>query len=113
MLNKKKEKLFIADLIADPAVAYPAYYTVSISMAKNEMLHSVLIAVHSFDFEHYDIPKDHEAIFTSLHSGTFPIYKEKYAIGYFGGRMMYLESHGWKSLPATEDLFKLENWLVG
>jgi len=45
-------------------------------------------------------------------SGTFPIYKEKYIVGYFGNKMMYLESYGWKGMPATADIFKLENWLV-
>jgi hypothetical protein len=26
--------------------------------------------------------------------------------------MMYLESNGWKGMPATADIFKMENWLV-
>ena len=47
-----------------------------------------------------------------MHSGMFPIYKEKYIVGYFGQKLMYLESHGWKSMPATEEIFKMENWLV-
>ena len=112
MYNKKKERLYISDLLDDPAVAYPAYYVLSLTMHKNEMLHSALMALHSFDFNYYEIPKNHEDIFSMFHSGTFPIYKEKYIVGYFGNKMMYLESNGWKGMPATEDIFKLENWLV-
>jgi hypothetical protein len=112
MYQKKKEKLYITDLLDDPAISYPAYYLLSTSMAKNEMLHTALAALHSYDFSHYTLPKNFDDIFTMFHSGTFPIYKEKYLVGYFGNRMMYLESHGWKGLPATADIFKLENWLV-
>ena len=112
MYQKKKEKLYISDLIDNPAVVYPAYYVVSMSMHKNEMLHTALIALHSFDFSYYETPKNHEDIFAMFHSNMFPIYKEKYIVGYFGNKMMYLESHGWKGMPATEDIFKIENWLV-
>lgn len=112
MYQKKKEKLYISELLDDPAVAYPSYYTLSLSMHKNEILHTALIALHSFDFSHYESAKGFNDIFAMLHSGTFPIYKEKYLVGYFGGKMMYLESNGWKSMPATEDLFQLEYWLV-
>jgi hypothetical protein len=49
---------------------------------------------------------------TMFDSGNFPLYKEKYIIGYFGCKMMYLESNGWKRMPATADIFNLENWLV-
>jgi len=112
MYNKKKERLYISELLDDPAVAYPAYYVVSLTMHKNEMLHSALMALHSFDFSYYECAKTFDDIFAMLHSGTFPIYKEKYIIGYFGNKMMYLESNGWKSMPATADIFKMENWLV-
>ena len=112
MYQKKKEKLYISELLDNPAVVYPAYYVLSPSMYKNEMLHSALMALHSFDFSYYETAKSFDDIFTMLHSGTFPIYKEKYIVGYFGNKMMYLASNGWKGLPSTEDIFKIENWLV-
>jgi len=112
MYQKKKERLYISELLNNPAVVYPAYYVLSTSMHRNEMLHSALISLHSFDFSYYEIAKSYEDIFAMLHSGTFPIYKEKYIIGYFGNKMMYLESNGWKGMPATSDIFKIENWLV-
>ena len=112
MYLKKKEKLYICELLDNPAVTYPAYYMVSTSMYNNEMLHSALIALHNFDFSYYEIPISCDDIFSMFNSGTFPLYKEKYVVGYFGNKMMYLESNGWKSMPATEDIFKMENWLV-
>ena len=112
MYQKKKERLYICDIMDNPAVAYPSYYLLSTSMFKNEMLQTALISLHSYDFSYYERPKNHEDIFAMLHSGTFPIYKEKYIVGYFGNKMMYLESHGWKAIPSTEDIFKMENWLV-
>ena len=112
MYQKKKERLYISDLLENPAVSYPAYYTLSSSMIRNEMLQSAIIALHSYDFFYYETPKSFDDIFAMLHSGTFPIYKEKYIVGYFGGKMMYLESAGWRAMPATEALFRLENWLV-
>lgn len=110
--QKKKEKLYISDLVEDPAFSYPTYYTLSSAMIKNEMLHSAIIALHSYNFTYYEIPKSFDDIFSMFNNGLFPIFKEKYIVGFFGGKMMYLESHGWKSMPATEALFKLENWLV-
>ena len=112
MYQKKKERLYICDIMDDPAVLYPSYYVLSTSMHKNEMLQTALISLHSFDFSYYVTAKSQEDIFAMLHSGTFPIYKEKYIVGYFGNKMMYLESHGWKAMPATEDIFNMENWLV-
>jgi len=26
--------------------------------------------------------------------------------------MMYLQSNGWKAMPANEDIFKMESWLI-
>lgn len=112
MYQKKKERLYISELLPNPAVSYPSYYTLSSSMVKNEMLHSALIDLHSFDFSFYETPQKYDDIFAMLYSGCFPIYKEKYIIGYFGNKMMFLESNGWKGMPVTEDIFKLENWLV-
>jgi hypothetical protein len=111
-LKKKKEKLYVTDLLTTPASCYPCYYLLSTSMKENELLHNAIIALHSYHFSAYHIPESFHEIFTMLHSGCFPIYKEKYIIGYFGQKMMYLESHGWRALPAVEELFKLENWLV-
>jgi hypothetical protein len=112
MYQKKKERLYISDLLEDPAVAYPSYYTLSPAMYHNEVLRSTITLLHSFDFAFYEIPKSFKDIFMMLHSGSFPIYKEKYIIGFFGHKMMYLEPSGWKGLPATEEIFDLENWLV-
>lgn len=112
MYQKKKERLYICDLLEDPALTYPSYYVVSSRMMKNEMLHAALVSLHSFDLSWYETPKSFDDIFKMFDSGTFPIYKEKYIIGYFGSRMMFLESNGWKGMPATADIFKLENWLV-
>ena len=112
MYNKKKERFYITELLDNPAVSYPAYYVLSSAMLKNEMLHTALIALHSFDFSYYEKARSYDDIFAMLHSGMFPIYKEKYIVGYFGNKMMYLESNGWKAMPATEEIFKMENWLV-
>ncbi len=112
MYNKKKERLYICDLLDNPAVPYPSYYVLSSAMHNNEMLQTALIALHSFDFNYYETATSYEDIFAMFHSGTFPIYKEKYIVGYFGNKMMYLESNGWKGMPSTEDIFKMENWLV-
>ncbi|RLA67387.1 MAG: hypothetical protein DRQ78_02750 [Epsilonproteobacteria bacterium] len=112
MYQKKKEKLYISELIDNPTVPYPAYYVLGSSLHKNEMLHTALIALHRFDFSYYEVAKSYADIFTLLHSGSFPIYKEKYVVGYFGNKLMYLESNGWKGMPSTEDIFKIENWLV-
>ena len=92
MYQKKKERLYICDLLDDPAVAYPAYYLLSASMFKNEMLQTALISLHAFDFSYYERPKNHEDIFAMLHSGTFPIYKDKYIVGYFGTKPLWTES---------------------
>lgn len=112
MYHKKKERLYITDLLEEPTVPYPSYYVLSHSMHENEMLQAALVSLHSFDFNYYEHAKSYEDIFAMLRSGSFPIYKEKYIVGYFGNKMMYLESNGWKSMPSTEELFKMENWLV-
>ena len=112
MYQKKKEKLYISELLDDPAVTYPSYYSVSTSLYKNESFHEALIALHSFNFLHYELAKSHNDIFAMLYSGAFPVYKERYIVGYFGNKLMYLESNGWKGMPATEDIFNVENWLV-
>ena len=112
MFNKRKERLYIKDLLRDPALTYPGYYILSSSMIKNEMLLSALEALHSFNFSYYEKPKSYQDIFAMFAGGIFPIYKEKYIVGYFGGKMMYLESHGWKSMPATQEIFDMENWLI-
>ena len=112
MYQKKKERLYISDLLDNPAIPYPSYYVLSTSMHKNEIFQSALISLHSFDFSYYETAKTYEDIFAMFISGTFPSYKEKYIVGYFGHNMMYLERNGWKVMPSTEDIFKMENWLV-
>jgi hypothetical protein len=108
----KKERFYISDIIDDPVVTYPSYYLLSRSMHDNEMLHVALTAIHQMEFDFYHIPKDADEIFRLLQAGQFPIFKEHYAVGYFGGRVMYLESNGWKSMPMTKDAFRMENWLI-
>lgn len=112
MYQKKKERLYVSDLLDDPSVGYPAYYVLSQSMLKNEMLQFAITILHSLDFEHYEHPRSYEDIFAMFSGGLFPIYKEQYVVGYFGGKMMYLESAGWRAMPCTEDVFKMENWMV-
>ncbi|HHD75932.1 MAG TPA: hypothetical protein ENK82_02830 [Campylobacterales bacterium] len=112
MYQKKKERLYVSELLEEPVVAYPAYYVVSASMMKNEMFHHALMVLHAMDFEHYEHPKSHEDIFSMFESGLYPIYKELHVVGFFGGKMMYLESAGWKAMNCTQDVFKMENWLV-
>jgi len=112
MYNKKKERLYITDLVENPPVVYPMYYIVSKSLKENEMLQSSLIATHLSDFENYKKPKDWSELFNSLNMGIFPIYKEQYVVGRFGGKLMYLESAGWKSMNVTEDVFDMNLWLI-
>lgn len=108
----KKERLYISDFVDEPVVAYPSYYLLSKSSANNEILRTTLEAIHMFAFEPYRVAKDSEDIFAILDSGQFAIFKEYYAVGYFGGRVMYLETNGWKSMPMTRDAFLMENWLI-
>ncbi len=112
MYNKKKERIYITELIVDPPISYPMYYTVSSAMKENEMLIDTLCAIHLSDFERHQVPDSASAIFKSLGFGAFPIFKEQYAIGNFGGKLMYLDSAGWKSLTVTQDLFDLNHWLI-
>ena len=112
MFKNKKERLYITDILPEPPIEYPAYYILSQALIKNEMLHQSLIDIHSYEFNYYKIPKGFDDIFNSISSGCFPIYKERYPVGYFGGKLMYLESYGWKAMPCNKDIFKLENWLV-
>ncbi len=112
MYNKKKERLYITELIVDPPISYPMYYTVSSSMKDNEMLLDTLRAIHLSDFDNHQEPLNASVLFDSLGMGGFPIYKEQYAIGNFGGKLMYLDSSGWKSLTVTQDIFDLDQWLI-
>ena len=112
MYQKKKERLYIRELLEDPAMGYPAYYLLSASMLRNEMLQETIVSLHSCDFASYGTPKDFDEIFTRFGSGSFAIYNEQYIVGYFGGKMMYLEPSGWRAMPATEALFDLKNWLL-
>ena len=109
---KSKERLYISDIIDEPIITYPAYYLLSKSLINNELIHYALEAIHKYEFSQYRTPKDYQEIFNILNARDFVIYKEKYVIGYFGGRIMYLESYGWKSMNATEDVFEMENWLI-
>lgn len=112
MYPKKKERLYISELLESPLLSYPSYYTLTPSMHTNEMLRSALMDLHMYHYEPYRIPQNHDEIFAMLHAGGFPLYKEQYIVGYFGNKMMILESHGWRAMAVSEDVFKLENWLV-
>ncbi len=108
----KKERLYIKDILENPAIEHPTFYTLSAKLINNEHLIQSLIDIHSFEFKYYSTPKEHKEIFNSCQNGLFPIYKMRYAISFFGGRLMYLDSYGWKSLSATYDIFNLDNWLI-
>jgi len=110
--SNKKERLYISDILAEPVITYPSFYTLSIALIKNDMLQQSLIDIHSFNFDFYNNPKYYEEIFNALKRGEFPIFKQKYVIGYFGSKLMYLESNGWRALPCNKDSFNLENWLI-
>ncbi len=66
MYQKKKERLYISDLLGNPAVPYPSYYVLSTSMHKNEMLQSAIIALHNFDFSYYETARGYEGLFNIL-----------------------------------------------
>jgi hypothetical protein len=112
MYKKKKERLYLSDLLDNPSVTYPSYYALSSSMMKNEMLHYAITVLHSLDFKQHQYATTYEDIFAMFEGGMFPIYKEMYVVGYFGGKMMYLDANGWKGMPCTQDVFKIENWMV-
>jgi len=109
----KKDKIYITELIDNPVVTYPMTYIVSIKLVANEFLKDALVAIHSFDFDHYKHPASWHEIYNSLNSGGFAIYKERYAVSEFGGKLMYLEGTGWSSMRVTSDIFDMRFWLVG
>jgi len=112
MYPPKKERLYVADLIPEPPLSYPSYYLLSSKLIRDELLHHAIIMLHSYDFEGYSHPKTPTDIFTMFKGGMYPFYKERYIVGYFGGKMMYLESAGWRSMPCSEEVFEMENWLI-
>ncbi len=112
MLKNKKERLYIKDILPEPAVESPLFYLLSSYLSKNEMMQQVLIDIHSYDFKHYKTPKDFDDIFCSLSGGAFVVFKEKYAVGNFSSKLMYLESGGWRAMPCMIDTFRLDNWLI-
>jgi len=109
---KKKERLYLHEILEEPLLSYPPYYTLTASMRNNEMLLDAIRALHSYDFDHYKTAESIDEVFKSLDAGVFVIYKTKYIVGYFGGKLMFLEPQGWKSLPATREIFLPDNWLV-
>jgi len=112
MFHQQKKRLYISDLLSEPAMLSPAYYTLSASLMKNELLLSTIESLHSYDFSYYSNPKSYKQLFDCFRAGSFAIYKELYIVGYFGSKMMYLQSNGWKAMPANEDIFKMDNWLI-
>ncbi len=112
MQAKKREKLVVTDLIEEPLVGYPPHYRLSHTLMRDEMLLESIRSLHMLAFEPYRHPESSEALFEAFRCGLYPLYKERYVTAYFGGKMMYLQMQGWKSLPANEDIFKMENWLI-
>lgn len=112
MYKKKKQRLYISEIIEDPPISYPMYYMVNEALKDSQMLHESLYAIHLSEFDKYEIPLDVSALFASLNNGVFPIYKEQYVVAEFGGKLMYLECAGWKSLYVTKDIFDMDNWLI-
>ena len=112
MYTKKKERLYLSDIVANPAITYPSYYIVSKALYENESLRDTLVAVHMADFDYYKRADKSDDIFKTIRAGGFAIYKEQYVVGYFGGKLMFLEAQGWKSMPVTEEIFVMEHWLV-
>ncbi len=112
MYKVNKQRIYIADLIDDITISTPTYYLVSNYLSKNENFLYTLKALHSYKFDNFYYPKSFEDLFKYLKSKYFAIYKEKYILGLFKGKLMYLESNGWKSLTPIEDIFKLENYLI-
>lgn len=112
MYYHKKEKLYVADIVTNAIISYPPYYHVSASMMKNDYLHDTLEAIHMLRFENHHVPENLDELFQTLGNIGFVIYKEKYAVGYFGDKLMYLESNGWKGLYASKETFNVDNWLV-
>lgn len=112
MYRNKKEKLYVNELLEAPLVTYPGYYNVSSKMLKNDYLHSAIIALHSMEFDHYAVPASFEKLFETFAIGAFAFYKEQYIVGYFGEKMMYLATNGWRAMPVNRDIFSLEHWLV-
>jgi hypothetical protein len=112
MYRNKKEKLYVNTLLESPQITYPGYYNVSSKMLNNDYLHSAIIALHSMDFYHYELPNSFEKIFETFAIGAFAIYKEQYIVGYFGEKMMYLEANGWRAMPVNRDIFNLSHWLI-
>ncbi len=111
MYKSNKKRVYISDIVADPVIILPPYYTVSQKLIENEMLLYAIESLHSYSFENYYNPKNYDELFKAFDAGGFPIYKERYIVANFS-RLMYLESNGWRSMVATEDIFKMENWLI-
>jgi len=40
------------------------------------------------------------------------VYMQIHAVSIFGAKVMYLERSGWKSMPLTEAVFDMKNWLL-
>jgi hypothetical protein len=112
MYSKKKTRLYISSLVENPTLSYPSYYLLSQSMHDNEMLHDALIALHCASFDCYTTPTSYDQLFCMLYGRGFPIFKEHYVVGYFGGKLFYLEPNGWRAMAVTEDIFVMEHWLI-
>ncbi len=109
---RKKERLYISEIVNEPFLTYPTYYNISHSLRENEIFISTLIDLHLLRFDMYKMPEDGSDIFNSLMGGSFAIYKESYCVGYFGTKLMYLEPSGWKSMQLTKDIFDMNEWLI-
>jgi len=108
----KKERLYLYDLLDDPVISYPAWYLLSPKLHRDENLRESLKAVHSLEFSPYTHPENFDELFAAYAAGLYPIFREKYITGYFGGRVMFLESAGWKAMPMNRETIELEQWLI-
>ena len=108
----KKERLYISDLIDEPAIPYPAWYPLSQKLHEDTSLRDGLSAIHSCRFDEYSHPCDYTEIFGSISCGEYPVYHETYLVGRFGGKLMYLDRSGWRSMSITKDVFDMQGWLI-
>jgi len=108
----KKERLYLYDLLDDPVIFYPAWYLLSPKLHRDENLRESLRAIHAMEFVPYTHPESFEDLFAAFAAGLYPIFREKYATGYFGGRVMTLESGGWRAMPMSREAVELAHWLI-
>jgi len=109
---RKKERLYLYELLDDPVVGYPAWYLLSPKLHRDENLREALRALHGMDFASYAPPADAAELFATFRGGLYAIYRERNVAALFGGRVMLLEGKGWQSLAFSEESCAMEQWLI-